>query len=378
MKMKIVSTILMGLCLLPLAAWAQTFDSGSDGSYGPLNVTTSTNLVVPPDGIFHCTTINISPGGGNNVVTFTRDALNTPVYLLAQSNVVLSGTISIAGGNYSGSNPGRGGPGGFDGGFGPIQGYSASDGQGPGGGKVSANSGGVFALPQTGNSNVYGNTLLVPLLGGSGGAGGAGGGGGGGGGAIVIASSTRITLNRNNTFNNPGFDIYAGGGGGAGGGSGGAVRLVAPVVDGNGIISVAGGSIGGGGGRIRIDTLARLDWRNLVFSGGKATVGAQMVTGIPDNRRLDIVEAAGLSIPVGTTNRVNVTLPVGSSTNQVVKVRASGFTNDVPITVAVIPESGSSTRFESVISANGANPVTNTVNVVIPVDTVTYLQVWSK
>ena len=165
-----------------------------------------------------------------------------------------------------------------------------------------------------------------------------------------------------------------------GGGSGGAVRLVAPVVDGNGIVSVAGGNAvyPGGGGRIRIDTLDRFNYRNLNLTGGKVTIGTQMAAGLPDNRRLDIVEAAGLSIPVGTMNRVNVSLPVGSSTNQMVKVRASGFTNDVPITVAVIPESGNSTRFDSVITANGSNPATNTVNVVIPVDVVTHLQVWSR
>ena len=128
---------------------------------------------------------------------------------------------------------------------------------------------------------------------------------------------------------------------------------------------------------MRIDTLDRLAWRNLVFSG-KWTVGAQMVTGLNDNRRLDIVEAAGRIIALGTADRVNISLPVGASPNQVVKVRASGFTNDVPITVAVIPENGNSTRFDSVITANGINAVTNSVSVVIPVNSVTYLQVWSR
>jgi hypothetical protein len=154
-------------------------------------------------------------------------------------------------------------------------------------------------------------------------------------------------------------------------------------VDGNGALGTSGGgnfNNGGNGtdGRIRIDTLDRLAWTAITFNNAKWTVGARMITGLPDNRRLDIIEAAGQTVALGTTDRVNVSLPVGSSTNQVVKVRASGFTNDVPITVAVIPENGNSTRYDSLMTANGANPVTNTVNVVIPVDSVTYIQVWSR
>ncbi len=242
----------LGLWLLSAAPLlAQTFDSGSNGSYGPLNPTSNTNLDMPPDGIFHCTTINIPVSVR---VFFNRNNLNTPVYLLAQSNVVISGYISVNGGSDSGSNPGRAGPGGFDGGFGAIQSYPASDGQGPGGGSVAGNNNAVFAFPQGANTNVYGNTLISPLIGGSGGAGGAGGGGGGGGGgAILIASSTRVTLN---TLCGGGNcqNIDAQGGYGTGYGSGGAVRIVAPVVDGNGGIYVYGVGNSGYGGRIRIDT----------------------------------------------------------------------------------------------------------------------------
>ncbi len=151
----------LGLWLLSAAPLlAQTFDSGSNGSYGPLNPTSNTNLDMPPDGIFHCTTINIPVSVR---VFFNRNNLNTPVYLLAQSNVVISGYISVNGGSDSGSNPGRAGPGGFDGGFGAIQSYPASDGQGPGGGSVAGNNNAVFAFPQGANTNVYGNTLISPL-----------------------------------------------------------------------------------------------------------------------------------------------------------------------------------------------------------------------
>jgi hypothetical protein len=350
---------------------AAAFDSGSDGSYGPLNIDTSTNLDVPPDGVFHCTTISI---GGGASLSFNRNPRNTPVYLLAQGNVIINGAINIYGGSYSGSNPGRGGPGGFDGGFGFVQGYAASDGQGPGGGSVSAYPIAVFATPFGQNSNVYGNTLLVPLVGGSGGAGhpGAGQGGGGGGGAIAIASNSRITINYDNNYN-----IHAGGNLGYGYGSGGAIRLVAPIVDGNGRL-YAGADDRGGEGRIRIDTLDRFAWRNLQLLRGKWTIGSQMYVFPPNNPRLDIVEAAGQTIAEGANAVVNVSLPPGSSTNQVIKVKATGFTNNVPVTVSVVPEAGPSFRYDGLIPVTGPNPVIGNIDVVIPIDSFCNIRVWTR
>lgn len=166
---------------------APAFDSGSNGSYGAMNITNSTTLDMPPDGIFHCTTINIAAGAN---VRFNRNALNTPVYLLAQSNVVISGGLDLNGepaAQRLGSwNPGLGGPGGFDGGFGAYGNLPPSNGQGPGGGKVTGGDA-VHAVPNSLNTNVYGNVLCSPLVGGSGAAGGLAFveyGGAGGGGAI--------------------------------------------------------------------------------------------------------------------------------------------------------------------------------------------------
>src|SRR5688572_31092199 len=86
-------------CLLMLFlgisnVFAQGFNSGSDGSYGALNITANTNLQVPPNGIFHCTTINVAL---NQTLRFTKNANNTPVYLLATGNVTINGTINVAG-----------------------------------------------------------------------------------------------------------------------------------------------------------------------------------------------------------------------------------------------------------------------------------------
>lgn len=57
---------------LPGAALAQ-FDSGSNGSYGTLNITENTTLDLPPDGVFHCTTINVNSG---RTLRFNRNPLD--------------------------------------------------------------------------------------------------------------------------------------------------------------------------------------------------------------------------------------------------------------------------------------------------------------
>ncbi|HTD67918.1 MAG TPA: hypothetical protein VK846_15445, partial [Candidatus Limnocylindria bacterium] len=95
-------------------AFAQPFDAGSTGADGALNVTSNTTLTLPPNGIFNFTTINVAAG---TTLTFARNALNTPVHLLATSNVTINGTIDVSGAVGSATAGGRGGPGGFDGGY---------------------------------------------------------------------------------------------------------------------------------------------------------------------------------------------------------------------------------------------------------------------
>jgi hypothetical protein len=273
-----------GCCgLMTARAPAQGFSSGSDGSYGPMNITSNTTLNLPPDGKFHCTTINVA---SNVTLRFTRNPLNTPVYLLATGNVAIAATSIIdVSGRAGSANPpvgGEGGPGGYDGG---LPGFGASvppgAGYGPGAGKGGNNGtsaagagsgayGGVGSGSlSTNKGTVYGGPLLVPMAGGSGGGGSdgsPGSGGGGGGGAILIASSTRIDLagviRARGAIQN---------GGSFNGGSGGAIRLVAPIVAGAGTVDVSdynGGPFYSGGGRIRIDSIIQgttnlVDWVNL-------------------------------------------------------------------------------------------------------------------
>src|SRR5687768_14674613 len=132
--------IVIGFFVFGSQSSGQAFSSGSDGSYGSLVIASNTVLDIPSDGIFHCTSITISNGAN---LWFNRNTFNTPVYLLAKSNVVINGQIHISGGNNSGILAGRGGPGGFDGGFGAFQGFPGGSGQGPGAGAIPA----VFGIP---------------------------------------------------------------------------------------------------------------------------------------------------------------------------------------------------------------------------------------
>ncbi|MBI3414806.1 MAG: hypothetical protein HY043_05705 [Verrucomicrobia bacterium] len=362
----LVATQLAALGVSLFAAPPQ-FNSGSNGSLGALVVTNDTTLDMPPDGIFHYTTITVAHRA---TLRFNKNPLNTPVYLLATGDVAISGGIDVSAGNASGGNGGLGGPGGFDGGQGAYQGHPDGDGQGPGGGKNGF--GGGFG---------YGNSQLSPLIGGSGGSA-SGTGGGGGGGAILIASNTKVSLFGDG---GSGGTVTALGGSGhqsppySGGGSGGAIRIVAPVVEGSGALDVktAGYPRGGGTGRTRMDATDRFKYRDITMTGTFSR-GSQMFVFPLNQLRLDIVEAAGTTIPVGTNAPVVVSLLPGSSTNQVIKVQATNFTNDVPITVSIVPENGASSQFNGLITLNSGSPSVGTVNVVIPVDTICHVNVWTR
>src|SRR5216683_682039 len=101
---------------------AQAFNSGSDGTYGAIDVTNDMTLNIPSNGVFNCTTIRVREGQS---LSFLTNALNTPAYLLAQGDVLMERNTSIyvTGQGYNGSVPGPGGPGGFAGGFAYFQGY---------------------------------------------------------------------------------------------------------------------------------------------------------------------------------------------------------------------------------------------------------------
>jgi len=204
-------------------------------------------------------------------------------------------------------------------------------------------------------------------------------GGSGGGGAILIASSISITVN--GVISSSGAGYYC-----AGIASAGAIRLVAPVVAGSGTLDANGNysNCRGGraaGGRIRIDCLDRLlseACRGEPTMAPAATRGSQMIVFPPNNPHLDIVQAAGQTIPVGTTNSVSFELPPGPDTNITVRVQATGFANNVPIRVVVTPENGGSGNFDAVIDLSLGNPGATNVTVTLPSGTVSTIHAWTR
>ena len=372
---------------------AQGFDSGSDGSFGPIDVPFNTQQVldVPADGIFHATTIRVDLGA---TLTFRRNALNTPVYLLATGDIMIEGHINVSGADGRSSPPvgGTGGSGGFDGGapgFGPENPPGA--GYGPGGGRGGddffgaqdrAAGGGAYGGRSTRLSaedgETYGSPLLVPLVGGSGGGGRAGQpgrGGGGGGGAILLASNTRVDIKT------AGRVLAMGGRGGQyNQGSGGAIRIVAPVVAGSGILNVQGGSDRdvGGRGRIRVDVIDRTALELRFQPAAATSIGGFMVV-FPDVvPRLDLVEVAGKPIPVGQDEPVLVFLPFGSPPTQQVVVQATDFTGVVPIRVVLTPDSGEPMIIDAQIVMGGAMTASVAVDVELPVNRTTRVTAWTR
>ena len=324
------------LLLLPLSARGQV-NSGSNGSDGAFNPTQSVEIDMAdhPDGIYHYTSVNIPPGV---TVTFKPNAANTPVVWLLQGDCVINGTVNVAGNANSGAVGGVGGPGGYGGGSAASPNSQA--GEGPGGG-----SGGNFAQISWTNwgsiavagSYSYGNSYLLPLLGGSGGGGmvysdyrpGLSGnwGGGGGGGAILVASSRDIVIN--------GVITSIGGASPYAGGSGGGIRLVATELSGT-------GSVNASGGRVRFDML------HSIFAGpisGAFTQGFQpIILPVPNQGiQLNLASIGGVQVganPSGVLVDPDVIIPALQTNPLNVVVNCTNVPLNTDIIIKVHPANG--------------------------------------
>jgi hypothetical protein len=376
-----VVTTLLVLGATP-ALLAQSFDAGSDGSLGDVVIDASTTIDLPPDGKLHYRSLTVA---GGVRVTFRKNVRNTPVFILAQSDVVINGILDVSGTPQPSGIPtgGSGGPGGFDGGKPGFGELLPGNGYGPGAGRFGDSScdgntgagGGAYGsrpnLPVMGPT--YGNALLIPLVGGSGGGGTfgqPGAGGGGGGGAILIASSTRVAVEG---------AVEAFGGGGTvclNSGSGGAIRLVAPKVEGGGRIDVRPNG-NGGAGRTRIDTIDRSNIRFSFIPANVVTVGGNLLTFPSVLSRLDTIEVATNAIPVGS-GPVTITLPFGSTPDRTVKIQARDFGRVVPISVVLTPDSGEPKIFDAEIDNTITNPAVLAVPVTFPVNTLVTVHCWTR
>jgi hypothetical protein len=353
-------------CVTVLMAWLPTrgraqVNSGSNGSDGAFNPTSYTNIDMAsrPSGIYQYTSVNIPNGV---TVTFTPNANNTPVVWLVQGNVVISGIVDIAGQSASGGVGGRGGPGGWAGGSAANPPNPPSSGQGPGGGGVWTSAPGGEASYGTegfGSSSgaVYGNSFLVPLLGGSGGgASTTGVAGQGGGGAILIASSGTIQVDG---------QIYATGGKppgtgwgtpGYGIGSGGGVRLVAAIFAGRGIINVApynGASWDGACGRVRIDALQNA-FGGTIWACLPASYGFQPII-MPtagQGVQLTVTSVGGVPVSASPTGQLvtpDAVLSAQQNNPIPIIVHCSNLPLNTQVTVSLKPANGAT------VSATGRN-----------------------
>ena len=371
--------------MLAFPAWS--FVSGSTGADGPFNPTINTAVQLPPSGVLNYTTINIPAGV---TVTFLKNTTNTPVVILATSDVTITGTIDIGGKNSTDAGaagngnlgddglPGQGGSGGYAGGTGgkasatvPTD-RDGGTGQGPGGGgrgvwnipngRINGGTGGGYGAVGANNAFgtgtpgiVYGSSALLPLIGGSGGGGGSGGftfggsGGAGGGGGMLIASSGTVTIAGSvlATGGTGGASAGSGCGANGGGGSGGAIRVVATTIAGNGSVTAVNGQGGvnscdgvgtggaGGTGRIRLEaeTFTRTATSNPVHTF--SVPGQVFVAGVPT---LSITSVAGTNAPASPTGNADITLPASTVNPVTVVFQTTGVPvgNNVKLTVTPV------------------------------------------
>ena len=272
--MKAAATIwLVHLLTIAAPAWPQFQDVASDGSKGILDFQTPGAVVFDParfptkggglrtNNIFRFSGIRIGKGV---TVTLSSKSIYGPVFWLSQGPVEIDGTVFLSG--ESGSRlPALAGAGGFPGAAVGEEAFRL-DGYQP-------------------------NRFLVPLVGGFGGKGGETNSGGAGGGALLISSSTSISIN--------GAIIAKGGDSVDGiGGGGGSIRLVAPVIDGHGVLNAKGGQPGGTDGRIRLEATRRNYSGDL--SGTPASYGKPHGLFLPPNPSASVQIVSIDGVPLST------------------------------------------------------------------------------
>lgn len=271
--------------------------------------------------VFKYSSVNIPAG---SKVTFKNHPTYAPVIWLVAGNTVIDGVVSVAGHDYAKGEPERlipaePGPGGFRGGASGSPGFGI--GYGPG--AQIGLSWGEYAL-------VYGNSRILPLIGGSGGtpmhsfgsqifA-------GGGGGAILIASAGSVNI---------GGLIDANGGYGShhrgmfSSGSGGAIRIIAEQVSGNGVLRAMNPSFDrsdaastqSGAGRIRIESGALASTLQITPETLNINLIGAPVIFPPDNSPVvRVVSVGGAATPADPTAPLQTSADVVIETNSQVDV----------------------------------------------------------
>ena len=373
-QMFVVGSLLAMVAILITSAppHAQSFSSGSTGSDGALTIGSNQGTIIfdpqdtarwgkvldpDGDGVYNFTTITI---GSGSALRLQGDKVNRPLYWLASGDVLINGGLDLSGaGGPPGTTdvslrrqvaiPGSGGYAGGAAGRTSTPTLPATAGDGPGGG-----SGGIISGGSCSSGNICGkggtftgNRYLIPLIGGSGGEGAAWSdatfySGGAGGGAILIASSTVITLNAS---------INASGGAGTslvgGGGSGGAIRLVAPVLagNGNGSFLVSGGSgnttsVSGSPGWVRLEGFQISTAYSFPTGGAFVTRGSPVdPSSLRPASSIRVTAIDGVAVsgnPSGSFALPDVTISKNTAVN--VDIQATGIPPGTVVTLQVYPQ----------------------------------------
>jgi hypothetical protein len=393
------------LLLTATAAYAQNnFSSGSTGADGAFAPTTSQSIAVPASGTFNFTTVNIPSGV---TITFTRNATNKPLTILASGDVVIAGIINIDGQSATTNGVGAlGGPGGSNGGaggYGFDQSFSGvpGDGLGGGGGGIGnttgvagAGGGGGFGTAGQAGQNAgslngvagqkFGATTLLPLVGGSGGGGGGtinnarGGGGGGGGGAILIASSGSITLSGTIFARGGNGSLINTSSGGGGGGAGGGVRLIANTLSGTGTINVNGGTGGcfqscggpGGQGYVRIEAYDYSGFTGATVPTNVASLSFPHPITPPNSPSLRIASVGGVNAPASPAGSLqsvpDIIVPSSQPNPVTVALEGANIPVGTIVQVKLTPTNGTPTTVQSSGLAGTTSASTASASVNLP------------
>ena len=422
MSMKPNSISLLSLAIflgLPLAADAQSFSSGSNGSDGAFEPTA--NVTFLPSkfsgnqhalNIFNFTSITIP---ANVTVRISNLNVPGPIYWLASGAVDIEGTIDLSGQTGVAASPnldGRrrtldAGSGGYAGGVGGTTGGSSTPnepvalpGDGPGGGAAGYVGSNCNAVQPGSGGTFSGSLFLVPLVGGSGGGGGLflgalgsvpfGASGGAGGGGLLIASSSTITVN--GTINaNGGAGGNSGGSQGTvcypfnyafangygGGGSGGGIRLAANTITGTGTLEASGGaastnckghcsSNGGGNGTVRLEAFTDNFTGTVVGNQANGSpFGTFVPTTPPPSVTVTSVNTTNITQPpTGSLTTPDVTIDTPSSVT--LTVQASYIPVGTIITLNVFSDNNTQQTVQTTKLAGTLQSSTATANVAFP------------
>lgn len=353
--------LLAAMLALTMNAAAQ-FSSGSTGADGALDlsaVTPGSVVIFDPtkftnaphvagQNVFNFTTITIP---ANVTLVLSGQNMTGPVFWLAQGDVRINGHIALDG--QAGPSlttdvalrvPSIPGPGGYSGGVGGggLANSAPTAGNGPGGGRP-----GDFTIDGNANGGSFTGTATGPLVGGSGGGGGRGSvndarfdsGGGAGGGALLIASSTSITVNGVISSNG---GVSTGGFTCPGGGAGGEVRLAANAISGTGSVTAGGGNSPcgrpGGNGAVQFEAF-QIAGVTSSPTAAQSAPGALFLPTVPVS--IQVVSVAGTALPTVPSGSFQTPdVIINSSAPVPVSIQASGIPPGTVLTLFVFAENG--------------------------------------